>query len=194
MMTARMKSSILMGCPVVLIVFLKTPRYAMELIRGEVSSRIGASIANAFLLDLQAMDVLKSGLDVGQIILDKGKIDREKNRMKDKSDRKQGENVGPLLCIGVDSKIDRHTLMYIGVTSEDGEIKLKKGKGSEHHLTFTKESGKDSGTYPTHRVIPTTEATGAVLAEEVESVLEEFESVKCRKSFQSELVSRQRRD
>ena len=64
-------------------------------------------------------------------------IDREKNRMKDKSDKKQGESVGPLLCIGVDSKIDRLTLMYIEVTSEDGEIKLKKGKGSEHHLTFT---------------------------------------------------------
>jgi hypothetical protein len=162
---------------------LKTPRYAMELIRGDVSSRLGASLANAFLLDLQAMNVLKPGLDVGQIILDKCKIDREKNRMKYKSDKKQSESVGPLLCIGVDSKIDRHTLMHIEVTSEDGQIKLKKGKGSEHHLTFTKESGKDSGTYLTHTVIPTTGATGAVLAEEVERVLEEFESVNCLKAL-----------
>ena len=64
--------------------FLKTPRYAMELIRGDVSSRFGASLANAFLLDLQAMNFLKPGLDVGQIILDKCKIDREKNRMRQK--------------------------------------------------------------------------------------------------------------
>ena len=102
--------------------------------------------------------------------------------MKDKSDKKQDESMGPLLCIRVDSKIDRDTLMYIEVTSEDGDIKLKKGKGSEHHLTFTKESGKDSGTYLTHRVIPTRGTTGVVLGEEVESVLEEFESVNCLKA------------
>ena len=46
----------------------------MELIRGDVSSRLGASLANAFLFDLQAMDVLKPGLDVGQIMLDKCKL------------------------------------------------------------------------------------------------------------------------
>lgn len=157
--------------------FLKTPRYAMELIRGDVSSRLGASLANAFLLDLQAMDLLKPGLDVGQIIMDKCKIDREKKRMKEKSEKKQCESTTPLVCIGVDSKIDKDTLIYREVTGEDGQIKLKKGKGSEHHLTFTTESGKDSGTYLTHRIIPTTGATGAVLAAEVKSVLEEFQSV-----------------
>ena len=86
--------------------------------------------------------------------------------MKDKSDKKQGECMDPLLCIGVDSKIDRETLMYIEVRREDGETKLKKGKGSEHHLTFTKESGKGSRTYLTHRGIPTTGATVVVLGQE----------------------------
>jgi hypothetical protein len=51
--------------------FLKTPRYAMELIRSDVSSNVGASLANAVLLDLQAMDLLKPGLDTQQIIIDK---------------------------------------------------------------------------------------------------------------------------
>ena len=57
---------------------LKTPRYAIELIRGNVSSNLGASLANALLLDLQAMDLLRPGADVKDVALDKSKIDREK--------------------------------------------------------------------------------------------------------------------
>ena len=65
---------------------LETPRYAMELIRGNVSSNLGASLANALLLDLQAMDLLRHGVDVKDVALDKSEIDREKGRMKVKSD------------------------------------------------------------------------------------------------------------
>ena len=53
----------------------------MELIRGDVSSTLGACLANAFLLDLKAMDLLKPDLDVKQIIVDKSKMDREKARI-----------------------------------------------------------------------------------------------------------------
>ena len=58
--------------------FLKTPRFSMELIRGDISSNLGANLGNAFLLDLQAMNLLKPDLDLKQIFLDKSKIDREK--------------------------------------------------------------------------------------------------------------------
>lgn len=64
--------------------------------------------------------------------------------------------------------------MYRKVTGEDGQIKLKKGKGSEQHLAFTSESGNDSATYATHRITQTTGAKVAVLPAEVTSVLEEF--------------------
>lgn len=50
----------------------------MELIRGDVSSSLGASLA--LLLDLQAMDLLKPDLDVKHIIVDKWKMDREKTK------------------------------------------------------------------------------------------------------------------
>ena len=94
--------------------------------------------------------------------------------MKVKSDEKHKEDQEKLLCIEVDGKIDKDTLMYREVKDENGETKLKKGKGEEHHLTFTKEPGTESGKYLTHRVIPVEGATAAVLCDEVHSVLEEF--------------------
>ena len=163
--------------------YLKTPRYAMELVRSDVSSNIGASLANAFLLDLRAMDLLKPGLDISTIIVDKSKIDREKNRVKVKTDQRHKENTEKLLCIGVDGKVDRETLLYSEVNDEEGVMKLKKGKGPEHHLTFTKESGTECGTYLTHRTVPLTGATGVRLGEEVHSVLEEFNSVQTVKAI-----------
>lgn len=103
--------------------FLKTPRYAMELIRGDVSSNLGASLANAFLLDLQAMDLLKPGLDVKQIIVDKSKIDREKDRMKVKSDEKHNDGLEKLICIGVDGKVDKTRTLCC-----TEKLRIKKGK------------------------------------------------------------------
>ena len=55
----------------------------MELIRGDLSSNLGASLANALLLDLDAADLLKH--PVSSILLDKSKIDREKARVKNKN-------------------------------------------------------------------------------------------------------------
>ena len=56
--------------------------------------------------------------------------------MKVKSDEKHKEDQEKLLCIEVDGKIDKDTLMYREVKDENGETKLKKGKGEEHHLLF----------------------------------------------------------
>ena len=61
----------------------------MELIRGNVSSNLGASLANALPLDLQAMDLLRPGVHVKDVALHKSKIDREKSRMKVKSDERR---------------------------------------------------------------------------------------------------------
>ena len=98
----------------------------MELVRSDVSSNIGASLANAFLLDLRAKGLLKPGLDINTIIVDKSKIDREKNRVKVKTDQRHKENTEKLLCIGVDGKVDRETLLYSEVNDEEGFMKLKK--------------------------------------------------------------------
>ena len=87
------------------------------------------------------------------------------------------EDQEKLVCIGIDGKIDKDTLMYREVMDENGETKLKKGKGEEHHIFFTKEPGTESGRYLTHRVVPVKGPTAAVLSDEVHSVLKEFNSV-----------------
>nr|XP_047128271.1 uncharacterized protein LOC124808992 [Hydra vulgaris] len=62
--------------------FFKPSRYALELIRADVSSRIGASLGNAFLLDLQATGLLVPNLNLNTVFIDKSKIDRQKTRVK----------------------------------------------------------------------------------------------------------------
>ena len=65
---------------------LKTPRIGMELVRGDVSFCLGVSLGNALMLDLHAMGLFKSSVNLKQILMDKSKIAREKARVKNKSD------------------------------------------------------------------------------------------------------------
>ena len=58
---------------------------------------------------------------------------------------------------------------------ENGQKAMKKTKGPECYLTFTKETPCESK-YLTHRVLPDIGATGAVHAEQVVDVLHEFNS------------------
>jgi len=154
---------------------LKVPRYSMELIRGDVSSNLGACLANAFLLDLQDMGFLNPSIPLKDIILDKSKIDREKARVKVASHQKHVKDHDNLICIGVDCRVDKDTLIYNEI-EENGVKKIKKSKGPERHLTFTREMGTSSK-YLTHRIIPNIGATGIHLAEDVSAVLEEYNSV-----------------
>ena len=50
---------------------IKFPRYALELVRGDISSNLGASLANALLLDLKAMGLLIPNININNIIIDK---------------------------------------------------------------------------------------------------------------------------
>jgi hypothetical protein len=102
----------------------------MELIRGHVSSNLGAALANAFLQDLEVMNLLKTGIDAKHLLVDKSKIDREKARMKLKSEGKHREGrLNQLVCIGVDTKVDKETLLFMEVEDENRESKLKKENG-----------------------------------------------------------------
>ena len=142
----------------------------MELIRSDLSSNAGAALANALILDLEEMGLIQTleGFSVSMIMLDKSKIDRQKNKVKVKSDIYQSAGVENLTCIGLHGKVDKNTFKYDQV-EVNGEIKIKKSKGDEHHLTFNKESGPNSGTYLTHRVVPLKGATGALCARETKS-------------------------
>ena len=86
---------------------LKTPRFGMELVRGDVSSRLGASLGNALMLDLHAMGLFKSSANLKQIFMDKSKIDREKARVKNKNDELHEDRVENVTCIRIDGKVSK---------------------------------------------------------------------------------------
>ena len=71
--------------------------------------------------------------------------------------------------------MDKNLLGIRKFVEENGQKAMKKTKGPESHLTFTKETPYESK-YLTHRVLPNIGATGAVHAEQVVDVLHEFNS------------------
>ena len=153
---------------------LKIPRFCMELVRGDVSSRCGASIANALLLDLQDFGLLKLPVPLKNLFLDKNKVSRQMERVRITSTQQMV--VDSLVCIGVDGKVDNDTMLFREVKG-DGELKkLKQDRAPEHHLTFTRESGDKPGIYLTHRNLPLKGATGNVMAAETFSVLDDYDS------------------
>jgi hypothetical protein len=153
---------------------VKFPRYAMELVRGECSSTLGAALGNALLHDIRHL--LRPEVDVSSIMMDKCKLDRAKAKVRVISEGIASHEKTKLICVGIDGKVDDNTLTYSETTTPDQEVILKKCVTREHHLTFTSEDGQSSGEYLTHRVIPTIGATGEVLAQVTLSVLQEYNS------------------
>ena len=154
----------------------KIPWYALELVRGDISSNLGGGLANALLLDLRAMGLLFPNIDIKNIYIHKCKIDRAKSKVKTNAYENHNENVENLVCIGVDGRTDKDTLHYKESVEENESKILKKAKRPERHLTITKQITNES-IYLTHRVLPDTGATGTVLAEQVADVLEKFKSL-----------------
>ena len=115
---------------------LKLSRLTAEVIRcsQHVSSQAAANLENALIADVDEQDKLYR--DKSELLVDKFKIDREKERVKDEllklremdADRKN------LVCIQVDGKTDKLT----GNMLEYTNISCKK----QRKRVFTYESGK----------------------------------------------------
>ena len=54
----------------------KIPRYALELVRGDIFSYLGASLAHTLLLDLRAIGLFIPNIDIKNIYMDKCKIEQ----------------------------------------------------------------------------------------------------------------------
>ena len=54
----------------------KNPRYALKLVKGGISSNLGASLAHTLLLDFRAMGLLIPNIDKKNIYMDKCKIEQ----------------------------------------------------------------------------------------------------------------------
>ena len=120
---------------------LKVPRYSWNLFGGDVSSNLGDCLANAFLLDLKDIGFLYPSIPLKDIILDKSKIDREKARVKVTRYQKHVHGYDNLICIGVDCRVDKDTLLYKEMTEENSDKKIKKKQGIRAPLHIHKRDG-----------------------------------------------------
>ena len=78
--------------------------------------------------------------------------------MKTTAQQKHDQSMENLICIAVDGRMDKDTLLHKEICEENGQETMKKTKGPERHLTFTKETSYESK-YLT--VLPNIGATGA---------------------------------
>ena len=95
----------------------------MELIRGDLSSSLGAAFGSALLFDIKHL--FQPHVDINEILIDKSKIDRAKSKLKVISEV-QLEGKTMAICVGVDSKIDEKTLDYKATEDDIGNNILKK--------------------------------------------------------------------
>ena len=148
------------------------PKFSFELVRNDLSSSVGAALGNALLRDCS--DLFKDPEIVEHITLDRGKLDRQKQKVKVLASEKSDE-VQSLVCVGVDGKTDKTLVM--SEYEENGEKYIKKAMEKENHMTVTVESGEKSGQYLTHTNIPVVGATGTLHAAELYRVLEQYDSL-----------------
>ena len=115
------------------------------------------------------MDLLIPSININDIIIDKCKVDRAKSKEKTTAQQKHDQSMELM-----GEWIRTHSCIRKFV-EENGQKTMKKTKGPECHLTFTKETPYESK-YLTHRVLPNIGATGIVHAEQMVDVLHEFNS------------------
>ena len=96
---------------------IKLNKFATELIRGDLSSSLGAALGNALLFGIKHL--LQLHVDINEILIDKSKIDRAKSKVKVITEVRQLKGKTQAICVGVDSKIDEKTLDYFNLAFMD---------------------------------------------------------------------------
>ena len=105
---------------------IKFLRYALELVRGNKSSNLGASFANALQLNLKAMGLLIPNININDIIIDKCKVDWAKTKVKTTAQQKHDQSMKNLIYIAVYGRMDKDTLLYKEIVEENGQKTMKK--------------------------------------------------------------------
>ena len=58
------------------------------------------------------MGLLIPSININDIIIDKCKVDRAKTTVKTTTQQKPDQNMGDLICVAVDGRMDKDTLLY----------------------------------------------------------------------------------
>ena len=96
----------------------------MELVRSGTSTRAGASLGNALILDLRNCGLLSPDANIELLMMDKNKISRQMDAAKIKSESILSTQADSLVCVGIDGRNDTHTLLYREVEDSDGNRQL----------------------------------------------------------------------
>ena len=64
------------------------------------------------LFDLKSMGLLIPSININDIIIDKCKVDRAKIKVKTTAQQKHDQSMENLICIAVDGRMDKDTLLY----------------------------------------------------------------------------------
>ena len=127
--------------------------------------------------------LLRPEVELNRILMVKSKIDRAKSKVKDFNGILHLEEKSKAVRIGVYRKIDDKTFDYNTYEDENRYSLLKKVTASEHHLTFTYESGFSSGEYLTHRTLPMVNCPGEMMAQHVFDILSDYDSLESIKAL-----------
>ena len=144
---------------------------AKAAIRYKVSDAAAAAIATAVLIDYGIVTESKKS----QIVTEY-KIFCEKVRVANSIDTKYRQEVSQIKVIGVDSKKDKNSLVYVMKYKSNGDPFFYRTTKDEHHLTFTCENDPFSGNYLTHTIIEN--GKGSTMASATLNVLSEYDSIK----------------
>ena len=87
------------------------------------------------LLDLKAMGLLIPSININDIIIDKCKVDRAKTKVKTTAQQKHDQSMENLICIVVDGRMDKGTLLYEEIWG---------GKWTENYEKKTKQSDQNA--------------------------------------------------
>ena len=134
------------------------------------------------------MGLLISNININDIIIDKCKVDRGKTKVKTTAQQKPDQSIENFICIAVDARMDKSTLLYKEICGGKWTENYEKTKGPERHLSFTKETPYESK-YLKHKILPNIGATGAVHAEQVVDVLHEFNSENANTAWEGGMVA-----
>ena len=120
------------------------------------------------------MDLLIRNININDIIIDKCKVDRAKTKVKTTVQEKHDQSIENLICIAVDGRMHKDTLLYKKNVEENGQKTMKKLRDQNTIKLLQRRHHMKVNIW--HRVLPKIVATGAVHAERVVDVLHESNS------------------
>ena len=84
------------------------------------------------------MGLLIPSININDIIIDKYKVDRAKTKVKTTAQQKQDQSMENLICIAVDERMEKDTLLYKEICGGKWTENHEKSQGTRMPFNFYK--------------------------------------------------------